>query len=75
MHPGKPPWNLSNSIKWSFEFLDVILAQRPRRTVQLMYKHELPIVVASDAQADTAPSGGYLLHDVKTGSAQERGAT
>eukprot|EP00972_Heterocapsa_arctica_P009674 1425813-Heterocapsa_arctica.AAC.1 len=27
-------------------------------TVQLLYEHELPIVLESDAQADTAPSGG-----------------
>eukprot|EP00972_Heterocapsa_arctica_P109366 16103812-Heterocapsa_arctica.AAC.1 len=44
-------------------------------TVHLMYLHELPIAVASYAQAGTAPSEGYLQYDVKTGSAQERGAT
>eukprot|EP00972_Heterocapsa_arctica_P059865 8829884-Heterocapsa_arctica.AAC.1 len=63
MHSDKPPWNLSNNIKWSFEFLNVILDQRPRRTVQIWHEHVLPLVVASDAQADSAPSGGYLLHD------------
>jgi hypothetical protein len=67
MHSDKPPWSLSDNINRSFEFLDIILAQRPRRTVQLMHEHELPIIVASDAQADTAPSGGYLLHDVRSG--------
>ena len=64
MHSDRPPWALSNSILQSFEFLQVLLRERPQRVVHLKDDGVPPLVVASDAQADhSVPSGGYLLFD------------
>ena len=66
-HSDRPPWALSHAIIQSFEFLQVILEARPARQVFLRDDGVPPLVVASDAQADRAPSGGYLIVDPVSG--------
>ena len=69
MHTDNPPWSLSLNIRWSFEFLEVLLQEKPRRVVQLFKCEALPLVIASDAQAEMeSPSGGYLALDARSGT-------
>ena len=69
MHTDVSPWNLSLSLRWSFEFLAVIMAERPRRVVLLFKGEVLPLLVASDAQAEFEfPSGGCLAPDPESGA-------
>ena len=50
------------------DFIVELLAMEPKREAPVRPPATRHIVVASDAQADTAPSGGYLLFDPSTGA-------
>eukprot|EP00971_Amphidinium_carterae_P293906 5834973-Amphidinium_carterae.1 len=56
-----PPWTLSFSLKRSFEFFQLLLDLHLHRTVIVKPVRSHIIVVASDAQADTSPTGGYVI--------------
>ena len=47
----------------SFVILSKFLDEWPERVIQIRKEDTPPIVIASDAQADSSPSGGYLLWD------------
>jgi hypothetical protein len=49
------------------EFFLELLALRPRRELRLRPPLGGAIVIASDAQCDASPSGGYLIVDTRTG--------
>jgi len=67
MHSDKEPWILSWSLRASLEFFEVVMAQRPMRTVSINPDKRAPLVVATDAQADAdQPSGGFLAEDPET---------
>ena len=63
------PWTLSNSLRRSILFLQLILSDRPKRVLNCHSSHEPLVIIASDAQADagTQPGCGYLLFDARSG--------
>ena len=67
MHPLKqrqysdhPPYTLSHSLRRSLDFHDLLLSSWVRRELSLEPSSEKSLLLASDAQADTAPTGGYI---------------
>ena len=60
-YSGAPFWSLSLSLKDSRSFFRALLEVPIKRRVAVRKASEKPILVASDAQADTEPSGGFLM--------------
>ncbi len=63
-----PPWSLSLRMCRAIAFFRVLLENKPAKVLPLNRSDVPPIVIASDAQADAAPTGGYLLFDPADGS-------
>eukprot|EP00972_Heterocapsa_arctica_P027031 3975900-Heterocapsa_arctica.AAC.1 len=66
-YTDRPPWSNSHALNASFAFLRELTDMRPRREVFLRPVRDHAIVIASDAQADGAPTGGFLCVDTGTG--------
>ena len=49
------------------DFFLVLLQAQPRRVAPVLPPALAPVVIASDAQADSSPTGGYLLIDTHSG--------
>ena len=66
-YTDKYPWDLSNMMKRSIDYLFAIIEDWPVRIVELKPPSRKPLVVASDAQADPgrSPTGGFIYLDME----------
>ena len=59
-YSDRPPWALSHALERSLNFHEMLFAAGVRRVVGIRGDHDPTLLIASDAQADTAPTGGYI---------------
>ena len=62
-YTDKPPWSNSKSLNASYHFLLFLLDILTPREVHLFPRLDQVMVIATDAQADSAPTGGVVIWD------------
>ena len=62
-----PPWYLSHSLERALQYMRVVLQSVPRRRAKVDEAKRPPVIVATDAQADSHPTAGFLSVDLETG--------
>ena len=65
-YSDQAPWYVSHALRRAYSYHLMLARMNIRRVIELNPPEFLPLVIASDAQADTAPTGGLLLWDPET---------
>ncbi len=60
------PWHLSYSLDRALHYMSVILNNVPKRVASVAVARRPPIIIATDAQADTHPTAGFLCADTES---------
>ena len=56
----RPPYTTGSSLGWSPDFHDLLIKQLGKEGTEPRFELRESLPLASDAQADTSPAGGYI---------------
>ena len=59
-YSDKPPWALSHALSRALDFHEMLFRAKILREVPVGAHMAQTLLVASDAQADTSPTGGFI---------------